>query len=384
MKRLFTLLLVLCLAALPALAQPAADPQPITVEEINQFNQGLLQRALDEGAAVVQSADGFMAEGTGFTLYLTSDDLSADSVISDALLSITSLHVEGMVDTRGIGVTSSLSDVYAAWPNDNPMLAGTMAGAVLYMRGNLPQDVSLGRIVRDGQQVQVVEHVVYQQMDGGYLRRGIQYLIDNNEVIAIRSFGGAQPIEAETAQQELQAAGELQEQMGYFAYDTQDPTQLQREDLVVQGLDFLDMKPEDAVQAFGEAVHEEKVEDSTGEQIRTLQWDGVEVVFIYDAAGAFQRTERITVTGTGIEGPRGFRVGTRLQDAMARIAHGEELPTTSAALYGEAATQQPPYGRLDSEGQQAQLYYALKQDDSTLLFSSLFIEDKLVEMSLTR
>ncbi len=384
MKRFITLLLVLCLAALPVLAQPAADPQPITVDEINRFNQGLLQRALEEEASVVQSADGFMAEGTGFTLYLTSDDLSADSVISDALLSITSLHVEGMVDTRGIGVTSSLDDVYAAWPNDNPMLAGTMAGAVLYMRGNLPEDVSLGRIVRDGQQVQVVEHVVYQKVDGGYLRRGIQYLIDNNEVIAIRSFGGAQPIDEETALQELQAASDLQEQTGYFAYDTKDPTQLQREDLVVQGLDFLDMKPEDAVQAFGEAVHEEKVEDSTGEQIRTLQWDGVEAVFIYDAAGTFLRTERITVTGTGIEGPRGFRVGTRLQDAIARIAHGETIPTTSAALYGEAATQQPPYGRLDSEGQQAQLYYALKQDDSTLLFSSLFIEDKLVEMSLTR
>jgi hypothetical protein len=384
MKRFMTLLLLLCLGLTPVLAQPAGEPQPITVDEINRFNQGLLQRALEEKAAVVQSAEGFMAEGTGYTLYLTSDDLSADSVISDALLSINSLHVEGMVDTRGIGVTSSLADVYAAWPNDNPMLAGTMSGAVLYMRGALPEEVSLGRIVRDGQQVQVVEHVVYQQVDNGFLRRGIQYLIDNSEVIAIRSFGGSQPIDAETAQQELQAASDLQEQTGYFAYDTKDPTQLQREDLVVQGLDFLDMKPEDAVQVFGEAVHEEKVEDSTGEQIRTLQWDGVEIVFIYDAAGAFLRTERITVTGTGIEGPRGFRVGTRLQDAIARIAHKDAIPSASAALYGDAAQQQPPYGRLDREGQQAQLYYALKQGESTLLFSSLFIEDKLVEMSLTR
>ncbi|MHC1786822.1 MAG: hypothetical protein AB9880_07165 [Christensenellales bacterium] len=382
MKRIFSLLMVLALlAALSVLAE--AQPEPLKAAELTAFAQGLIDRALREGAGVEATDDGYVAEGEGYALYLTSKDLSQDSVLSGASLGMDALHADGLVGPRGIGVTATLQEVLAAYPNDNPVLAGTMNGAVLYVSGTLPGPVQVGQLTRDGQAISLIEYSVYEPAGEGFMRLGLQYTLDNDAVIAIRFFGGGEVLSQEEARANLEAAVSLQEESGYFAFDTWSPGMLAREDLSVAGLDFLDLTPEAAVSSLGEVVHEEKVKDSTGEELRLMQWDGIEVSFVYGADGSFRGTDRISVTVPGIDGPRGLRVGTRLSAALSRFQHDEALTGLTQTLYGQADQQLAPYGLLIVQGQEAQLYYALKLEERSILFSCQFIDEVLVEMSLT-
>ena len=370
----------LVMALLPALAEEAAGP--LTMDELHALAQSLLERAMaDEHGAINLAEEGYLYEGIGYSLNLNSEDLSVDTVLLGAEINMGSIHEEQLMGPRGIGVSSTLEETLVAYPNDNPMLKGTMTGAVLYINGSLPEEVTIGQVVRDGQEVRLAEYAVYRQDGDAVIRQGLQYVIDNDSVVAIRYFGGGDTLTAQQAAQEVEAAGQLQEEVGYFAYDTYNPSPFGREDLNFHGLDFMDLTPEAAVERLGEAVHEERVEDSTGEELRIMQWDGVEIMFVYGADGALKRADRITVNAPGMEGPRGLRVGTRLQNAVKRFEHPEEPPVKSLSLYGDAENQQPPYGRLDMEGDEVRLYYAVLQGDDTVLFNALFLDDALVEMS---
>jgi len=323
-----------------------------------------------------------MAEGEGYTLYLSSEDLSMDTVLIEAALTMDSTHEQGLVGPRGIAVTDTLSDVLSAYPNDNPVLAGTMTGAVLYISGALPGEVATGVVTRDGQDIKLVEQSVLQPTEGGYLRLGLQYVIDSGLVVALRYFSGGVLTEQE-AQDAMTAIANLQEETSYFAYDTQDPQPLQREDMSFAGLDFFDMTPDIAQSVLGDAVHEEKVKDSTGEELRVMQWDGIEIAFVYGSGGQLKRADRITVTGAGVEGPRGLRVGTPLTIAMGRFQHPAEIPAEAGTLYGDAENQQPPYGRLDMNENSAQLNYVMEQDGEAVRLTASFLGGELVEMGAT-
>lgn len=382
MKRMILLLLALMMAALPALAAPTEAIAPLSVDELHTFAGTLLERGIREGLTVISGEEGYMAEGEGYTLYLSSEDLSMDTVLTEAALTMDSTHEQGLVGPRGIAVTDTLSDVLSAYPNDNPVLAGTMTGAVLYISGALPGEVATGVVTRDGQDIKLVEQSVLQPTEGGYLRLGLQYVIDSGLVVALRYFSGGVLTEQE-AQDAMTAIANLQEETSYFAYDTQDPQPLQREDMSFAGLDFFDMTPDIAQSVLGDAVHEEKVKDSTGEELRVMQWDGIEIAFVYGADGQLKRADRITVTGAGVEGPRGLRVGTPLTIAMGRFQHPAEIPAEAGTLYGDAENQQPPYGRLDMNENSAQLNYVMEQDGEAVRLTASFLGGELVEMGAT-
>lgn len=379
MKRMILLLLALMMAALPALAAPTEAIAPLSVDELHTFAGTLLERGIREGLTVASGEEGYMAEGEGYTLYLSSEDLSMDTVLIEAALTMDSTHEQGLVGPRGIAVTDTLSDVLSAYPNDNPVLAGTMTGAVLYISGALPGEVATGVVTRDGQDIKLVEQSVLQPTEGGYLRLGLQYVIDSGLVVALRYFSGGVLTEQE-AQDAMTAIANLQEETSYFAYDTQDPQPLQREDMSFAGLDFFDMTPDIAQSVLGDAVHEEKVKDSTGEELRVMQWDGIEIAFVYGADGVFKRADRITVTAAGVEGPRGLRVGTPLSAAISRFQHPAEIPAETGALYGEADKQEAPYGRLDAGDNSAQLNYVMVYDDANVRLTASFLDGVLVEM----
>ncbi|NLD35119.1 MAG: hypothetical protein GX653_09450 [Clostridiales bacterium] len=382
MKRMILLLLALMMAALPALAAPTEAIAPLSVDELHTFAGTLLERGIREGLTVASGEEGYMAEGEGYTLYLSSEDLSMDTVLIEAALTMDSTHEQGLVGPRGIAVTDTLSDVLSAYPNDNPVLAGTMTGAVLYISGALPGEVATGVVTRDGQDIKLVEQSVLQPTEGGYLRLGLQYVIDSGLVVALRYFSGGVLTEQE-AQDAMTAIANLQEETSYFAYDTQDPQPLQREDMSFAGLDFFDMTPDIAQSVLGDAVHEEKVKDSTGEELRVMQWDGIEIAFVYGSGGQLKRADRITVTGAGVEGPRGLRVGTPLTIAMGRFQHPAEIPAEAGTLYGDAENQQPPYGRLDMNENSAQLNYVMEQDGEAVRLTASFLGGELVEMGAT-
>jgi hypothetical protein len=382
MKRMLVILMVLSLFSVTA-ALAGEQAKPLSVEELNGFTEGLIAQALSDKAQVELTPEGFVAEGDGYTLYLTSEDLSRDSLLISAALTGDVHDAAPLTGPRGLRAGASLADVLAAYPDDNAVMAGTPTSAVLYIAGNLPEPVHLGLVTRDGQLVKLVEHSIYQSVDGGVMRVGLQYTIENDQVTAIRYFGGGDLLSLEEAQENLQALALLQEENSYFAYDTKDPAPFGREDLTVAGLDFIELTPEAAIGQLGEAVNEERVKDSNGDELRTMQWDSMTIAFVYDKDGQLKGPGRVSLTGAGVEGPRGLRIGTSLQDAISRFAGAAIDTALGGTLYGDAEKQVPPYGRLIVDAQTAQLYYALTYEDRTILLSSEFIDGALAALSIS-
>lgn len=381
MKRMLVLLMVLMLSALPVLAQPAVAPGPLTVQELNALTERLLVRGLADELPLQETEEGFVATGVGYTLYLESSDLSLDSVLKDASITLEASEKEDFDDQRGITVLTPLDVLYASYPNDNPAVYGTSDAAVLYLMGSLPGSVAMGTVTRDGQDVTLVEHSILEPVDEGYMHSGIQYSIDRGLVVGIHYFGGSLIVSGEVAQEAYAAVRSLVDERDYFSYDTVDPMPLQSEDLSFGALDFLDLSPEAALDVLGEAVYDERMQDSNTEELRVMQWDGVEIVFSYAASGEFKRAERIDISRPGLEGPRGLRVGTELNRAIGRFEHGIEFSSPTQVLYGDGQT--APYGRLQTQGSEAQLHYALEQDGNVIMMVLAFIDGDLVSMGIS-
>lgn len=380
MKRMLVFLLALCLA-LPALAEPA--PGPLTVEELNAFAERLLVRGVADGLQVSQGEDGLglIAVGMGYTLYPESSDLSLDTVLAEAAITLEASEKEDFEDQRGITVLTPLDVLYAAYPNENPSVYGDSQGAALYLMGELPGVVTMGLVTRDGQNVTMVEHSLWQPVEDGYMNAGIQYIIDRGLVVGIHYFGGSALRTAEEARAAYESAKALTEETAYFAYDTVSPMQLESEDLSFGDLDFLDLTPERAAEMLGAPVSEERVSDSNGDELRLMQWEGVEAVFSYAQDGSFKRAERVDVSLPGIEGPRGLRIGDEINQAIGRFEHGVEFAIPTQVLYGDGET--PPYGRMETQGTEAQLYYALDLDGQTVMLIMMFKDDVMTNMSIS-
>lgn len=383
MKRMLVLLMVLSMAVLPVLAEPAEEMDALSLDELNAFTDRLLVRGLADGLTVEAiDEEGLVARGNGYTLYLESSDLSLDSVLADALITLEASGQEDLEDQRGITVLTPLDVLYASYPNDNPAVYGTGESAVLYLRGELPGAVAMGIVTRDGQDVTLVEHSLWQPAEDGFMNSGIQYIIDRGVVVGIQYFGGSTIKSAEEAQETFNAAQMLLNTRDYFSFDTVDPMPLQSEDLGFGTLGFLDLSPEMAVKALGAASYDERMADSNGEDLRIMQWDGeVEIAFSYLSSGEFKRAERIDMSQPGTEGPRGLRVGVDLDQAIGRFEHDTEFYSPAQLLYGDG--ENPPYGRLEEQGSDAQVFYAMAQEGETIMLTLTFVDGVLVNMSIS-
>ncbi len=381
MKRFFIFLLALAfLLSFSASAQEA--PKPLALAEIEQFNQQLLDRAMADGLEPFASEEGYLARGEGYELLLSSGDLSGDSVVlSAALHGLGHEQEEPLEGPRGIRLEMKADDLLALFPNDNPYLSGNGDSAVLYIAGELPAAVYAGFVLRQGRTLTLAEYDVYYQAQDGVSRAGIQVTFEQGLVGAVRSFFPSRGLSQEEARQALDHLRALQEETGYIAYGDGVGTQLTREDLVLAGLDFVDLTSAQAKAVLGEPGNEETVSNSGGGSLVTLQWPGAEAVFRLE--GEKERAVRLTVREGILEGPRGLRIGDSLAQAISRFEHGEDLPDKGGALYGDAAGQQPPFGVMAAGPEGATLYYAVKTDKGNAALMLEFIADVLVSMTLT-
>lgn len=384
MKKCFGVLLALLAVVLVCAQAEDLSPEALTVAELNSFTHSLVERALEDGLQPLREDGGFVARGDGYTLLFPSGDLSADTALSGAFL-VPGMDGRPVESLREIPVGESVDVLLSAFPNDNPSLVGTVDNAVLYMRGELPLPVSVGLVTREGQDLRLVEYSVTYAADQGFLQSGIQYTLDNGRITAIRYFGSSETVSSEEVSKALGELSVLQEETVYFAYDTDHPGPLEREDLTLLFLDFLDLSPEAAATSLGPPVHEERIEDSTGEIILIQQWEAVEIAFTFDAEGGFLLADRFTVSAAGVEGPRGIRIGNSLSMVLMRFEHGEgALPQESAVLYGDPDGQTAPFGLLTVGDGAALLHYAVKTEEETqVVLICSFIDDMLVEMSLS-
>lgn len=382
-RRLFACLLALLLcAALSGSALAEQRPAPVSVEELNAWTEQLLQRALADKLSVQQTEEGNTVSGNGYMLVLADNDVSADSVVLDAAITMQGIETKNLGGPRQTALAQSAQEILAAFPNDNPSLSGSAEAAILYIDGQLPAPVTVGRVFRSGQTIQVIEHALYYTVDQGVNRVGLTYTLDNGSVTAIRYFASG-AMTAQEAQAELAEASALQEKDAYFAYDTQSPKPFAREDLVFSGLDFMALTPDGATTVLGKPLNQQSIQDSNGEQIRTWQWDGAEAVFIFDAKDQFVRTERFTLTGDALPGPRGLRVGESLPQVLARFEHGKEIPTSSSMLYGQDDGK-GTYGKLEIANQEGTVYYAIPGEKTgTVVLILRFLNNALANISVT-
>ena len=395
MKRSLTLFICLILMLL-VFAIAEDSPEPIRLAEIEQFSQALLEAAIEEDLPPFEDQGVFLARGANYEISLASGDVSADSlVLGAALTGLADAHEQdgvvgegqpahqapALMGPRGSLPGMTLEEVLALFPNDNPFLSGAMDSAVLYIAGELPAAVSAGFVIRDGQNVQLVEHDVYYQAGEGVMRAGIQYTIDQGKVSAIRSFSGMAALSQQEAGDELAALRALQEEHQYVAFGEREGTRFSREDMVLGGLDFIDTTPENAAALLGEPANQETLDNGNGSRIQNLQWPGMELVFI--VKGETAQLQRMLVNGGSFEGPRGLRLKDTLAQAISRFEHTGELHQGGGELYGDALNQNPPYGLMVVNEDSTLLYYAVSVQENKVGLLLEFVDDVLVSMSIT-
>jgi hypothetical protein len=281
---------------------------------------------------------------------------------------------------RGAELGIDEGKLLALFRNDNPFLAGNRDSAVLYIAGELPAAVGAGFVLRDGQRLLLAEYDVYYQTGEGVSRAGLQFTLEGGYVTAVRSFASAQPLTQQEAAEALGALRETQEQNAYIAFTGQGAPPLSREDLVLSGLDFVDLTRQEAVRALGEPANEESADSGTAKLV-TLQWPGLEAVFRTE--GEKESALRLSMSDGQGEGPRGLRIGDTLAQAISRFEHGETLPEEGGALYGDAEGQVPPFGALVRGPGADQLYYVAEVEGGKAALILDFIDDLLVNMTLT-
>ena len=159
MKKLFCLLLALVmLLSSAAFAEPVPvdENAPLTREEIEMYLDGLAAAALVEGSFTTEENGVGMTEVrySGALLVIADEQLTETTAVVSAFLE------EETADLRGLFIGSSLEEVLAAYPNDNPNLAGTYYDAALFITGEKPE-MSVGYLLRDGQRITSVVYDVY-------------------------------------------------------------------------------------------------------------------------------------------------------------------------------------------------------------------------------
>ena len=383
MKKTLIYLVMLAMLLVPyaSLAQENS-PSTLAIQETSEWCQKLLERAINEHTPADETIDGLAVIGKGYTLFPLEKTLSKDMFLNGAVVDLEATNIEGLEGPRNTRIGDSVEAVLAAFANDNPSLQGTPDQAVLYIRGSYPETLETGIVIRNGQSVNVAEYCVYSPQGAGYTVHGLQYTFESSKVSAIRFFTQSD-ITGADVENFLSNLSAVQEESSYSSYQTIDPEMMLREDLTFAGLDYPDLTPETAKELLGEPVSSETITDSNGNKIITNQWENVTIAFAYDQNGNYVRPDHMTVNGGMDEGPRGIRIGEELSDIMARFKNDSGMTKGDKVyLYGNADTQQPPYGMLIQNGDTYNLMYAVQLEDHAILFSGYFINNQLVEYSM--
>ena len=381
MKKFVALLAAMMLLCTCALAEEIAAEENayLSREEITMYLDTLTSDALALGvtASATHEEDGTTAVtyGNGAVLLIAEEQLTQSSAVLGA-----SLGLE-QEDLRGIYVGSSLQDVMAVYPNDNPDLFGTQYDAILYVNDERPE-AAVGYVLRDGQRVTNVVHQVFTWQNDAVYLTSVNYAVENGVVGGIDITGLDRPIDEAEALQQIADAAAAQENKEYFAYPSSakgsDMAPFGTEDLVFSNLDFEHLTPDSAKAALGEPqVNNDWIQDDNGEQLLTMQWDGVSIVFRCDENKNVVGVDSLTVNDDVIEGPRGVRIGDTVESVMNRFRHGDdETWTDGMMLYGDGDN--APFGVYAQGQHTVTLTYAVATSDGkSVLWQDIFADGLL-------
>ena len=369
-------LMLLCAAHAEITAEESA---PLTYEELEIYLSSLAKDALASGQAKLISNDSpARVSFLGGTLVIADEQLGENTAVLSAELS------REQYDPRGLKIGDTLEELLAAYPNDNPDLMGTYYDAALYVSGEKPE-VTAGWLLRDGQRVTQVTHAVYSWQPDGVVCCRVVYGLDQGLITEIAVLGMDSRSSEEEALNEINETAAMQEIREYFAFpvsaDGSSLAPFEREDLSFSGIDFLDLTLEMAQEAFGPAPVDEWTQDSTGEYLRLRQWDGISILFVYDASRNFLRVDSLTINDDNVEGPRGVRVGDYMETVLYRFRHGEGGSSENGLiLYGDG--ENAPYGVVAYGDETAAVTYALALDEGNVIWHLTFAASRLQSMRM--
>lgn len=389
MKKLIALTLTLSMLCCCAFAETAPEQEEsafLTFEEIDLFLSSLSAQALADPALTLSTDEegAYKAAFSGGVLWIADETLEESTAVLGAELSLE------QADLRGLHAGDFLTELMEAYPNDNPSLAGSYYDAALYLSGDKPE-ITAGYVLRDGQRLLSIIHEVFSWTPDGVLLSRVEYALDQGVIAGIRVMKAKDLLTEEEVREELDDLGAMQEIGEYAAYPLYEDGTLaapfEREDLTLltrdlTALDFLDLTAESALAAFGPAASDEWTQDSNGDQLRLMQWEGVSLLFQYDEQRAFRQVDSLTLTEDVLDGPRGVRIGDALDGVLFRFRHLDQfVDNNTVSMYGDG--QQPPFGIVSYTPENTEVAYALAlEGDSQVIWHLSFVSGLLQSMSL--
>ena len=385
MKRLFSLLLALCLMAVLS-PWAAAESEAVTQEELAAFVDTLKEKALqgqllnnpsDEEAL---SEDGFALVCSFATLYAEQPELTANTQISAAV--ITDMDTDG---PRGIRINAHYPDLLSAFRNDNPLLNGSRTGALLYLDGDESSGFGYGRVLRDGQRLRTVEYGAVMPSDAGFSRFSLTFSVEMDLVAAIRVDGLTDKMDAAAVSSLPAELTDLGTDIGYTqfrsSWNGQDLTPFGEEDLIFSGLRFLSLQPE----TFGALAEDVLVSNDEDGWLRVVNTNDFSATFTCEADGSNARIAYLELMSDEVEGPRGVRLGDSVSMDFNRFRSGDGEASedgTTEMLYGTEGT--APWGKafyLDGDGMTLRYVTAAEGKDVELYLH--YVGSELTEIRLS-
>lgn len=355
--------LLMCCCAF-ALAEDA-----VTAEEIDGFRNMLVAEALKrEPVEPETTGDGrFLYEFEGITLIAEESALDENAHVRYAEL----WGGEALTDGRGIGPGSTLRELLAAYPLDNPSLAGSYEEAVLYISGMLPDAVSVGSVNRDGSHAVQVEYALTVPDGEEAVQSYIGYSMENNVVVGM--YTGTARVSLDDARMDIESMSRLQEAREYSVYNAETPEPLAREDLLFTSpygvVDFVSAGEDELKAALGEPDADNWEQDQDL-YFRTMEWEGVTAVLAYDAQKQNSVLTGLQVYGEQMEGPRGLHMDDTVESVEARFPQDAGEALSERDLTGA-------YSRLATAGNEPYIEYTVTLDDSTVALDLEFVDGAL-------
>ncbi|MBE5804509.1 MAG: hypothetical protein E7316_08370 [Clostridiales bacterium] len=382
MKRLFCLMLALVLLSLlPAVAEDNAAGS-LELQELLDWAEGYRTRAMesqplnDPTAPEAFSEDGYEFIYEFATLYMDRPEMTDESVLKNIV--IMDPAEKAPHDTA---VDMTTDEVLGAFYNENATLEGDKAFAALYISDVMPGGASWAWVQRDGQRLMTIQYAVHEQLatgGEGYTDAGLIYTMQGDLVAAIRAYGLDAVINEADVRDNLSAVDDVMKTTGYarvpVSYIGTDLTGLTEADLTFSGVEFLSLTPEKAGELLGQCQEDQWMEDDTGEFIRTMEFPGCEVSFVYDANKENPVVDTLSIMKDGMEGPRAVRIGDVFSSVLTRFRYGEgEYADLQELLYTDA--QGDNYGLAEyGADASALLHYTLKTADGRSVVLYLHFE----------
>ena len=373
--------LLLC-AAFPAVAEETV--QPVTAEELSALAETIRVQALadqplnDPAAESSISEDGTLFQYEIAWIYAEGTTLSADSPMNTLVFE----DSEGPV-FRGTGIDTSLTDLLAAFPQENAELAGDRSEALLYLSDTEGGGFVYGRILRDGQRISSVEYGELSPEKDLFRRTAVTYTLMSGLVTSIR-IEGLNPADtnlsdsahAEELRAELKALAERSEyRMVKTSRNGLDLTPFGEEDLTFSGFDYISLQPG----SLPGVPESELIDNEDGSWLLRCDGDGYEAVFLCDEHGENAQILSFTIRDDETEGPRCVRLGDLFNDDFNRFRNGENEMNEDLTelLYGSEET--APWGLAFYDPDDMSLRYVTATSAGTQVELILRYENNLLK-----